>query len=279
MGGSQAPREQAPQDQAPRDHAPRDQAPAEFWEERYAGQPRMWSGRVNTALAAVTADRAPGRALDLGCGEGGDVLWLAERGWTATGLDLAPSAIARAREEAATRGIGGAEFAVADLGAWADTAAGNHAGGDGQGDGGYDLVSASFLQSPVALERAKILRAGAARVRPGGLLVVIAHAAPPSWVRAADPAPTHTPAPAPTPAAGPASAHTPAPDGSVSHGPTGQHGPGDFPSPTDELTTLALAPEGWRILRAEVRERPVSGPDGERGTIGDTVVVAERLTA
>ncbi|MBL3699098.1 bifunctional NAD(P)/FAD-dependent oxidoreductase/class I SAM-dependent methyltransferase [Leucobacter luti] len=210
--------------------------PAAFWEDHYAGTEPVWSGRVNAALAAAVGAAAPGRSLDLGCGEGGDVLWLAERGWAASGIDLAPSAIDRARSEAAARGLD-ATFVAADLAAWAA----DPAAVDGGGEAGFDLVTASFLQSPVELPRERILRAAAARVAPGGRLVVIAHAAAPSWVAA------------------------------------GSHAHLDFPTPEAELAALALDPAAWQIAVAEVRERALTAPDGSPGTIGDSVVVAERL--
>lgn len=205
--------------------------PAEFWERRYADADAVWSGRVNASLAGIVRDWEPGRSLDLGCGEGGDVLWLAEQGWDATGIDLSATAIGRARAAAAERGIPNAAFTAADLGEWAD--------GDRVGERPFDLVTASFLQSPVELPRDRILRAAAARVAPGGNLVVISHAAPPPWAE-------------------------------------GHRGPGDFPQPEAELASLALDPEGWTVVAAEVREREATGPDGRPAMLEDTVVVARR---
>ena len=145
---------------------------AAFWEEKYAGTTGIWSGEPNRALVDEATDLAPGHALDLGCGEGGDALWLAARGWTVTGLDLSPTALARA--EAAGRAAGLAvrlRCEVADL---ADPAT-------WPGDGPYDLVSACFLQTPLEFPRTDVLRRAAGLVAPGGHLVVVAHAAPPPW--------------------------------------------------------------------------------------------------
>ena len=55
-------------------------APVDFWEERYAGADQVWSGKVNQVLADIASTLVPGRALDLGCGEGADVIWLAQHG-------------------------------------------------------------------------------------------------------------------------------------------------------------------------------------------------------
>jgi len=50
-------------------------------------------------LLAYIASHAPGRALDLGCGTGTNVLTLVERGWDVTGVDFAVQALAQARRK------------------------------------------------------------------------------------------------------------------------------------------------------------------------------------
>jgi len=63
----------------------------------------------NRALEEIDG-LAPGTALDLGCGEGADAIWLAERGWQVTAADISQAALDRAagnRSEAARQlGVG-----------------------------------------------------------------------------------------------------------------------------------------------------------------------------
>lgn len=152
---------------------------AEFWEAKYAGVDRVWSGRVNAVLSEVASGLQPGRALDLGCGEGGDVVWLAGRGWHATGVDLSPTAIARARAAAEARGIGEDRLRLI-AGDLLDVLEGF------AGEETFDLVTASFLHSwPVSFPRDEILRRAAGLVAPGGTLLIVAHAAAPPWANAA----------------------------------------------------------------------------------------------
>jgi SAM-dependent methyltransferase len=74
-------------------------AQAVEWDARYSERAgTMWSGRPNGRLVSEVADLAPGRALDVGCGEGADAIWLARRGWTVTGIDISDVAVRRARE-------------------------------------------------------------------------------------------------------------------------------------------------------------------------------------
>lgn len=146
--------------------------PVDYWEGRYAESAGMWSGAPNQTLADVVAGFVPGRALDLGCGEGADAIWLAQHGWTVTGVDISPTAIDRAGRAAEATGLSAERirFVAADLATWtcAET---------------YDLVAASFLHSPVALSRTEILRRAAGCVAPGGRLLVVSHGAPPPWAQ------------------------------------------------------------------------------------------------
>ena len=196
----------------------------QFWEDLYGEREQRWSGRVNAPLAARAADLAPGRALDLGCGEGADALWLAERGWTVTAVDISRTALDRARAEAARRGVV-VDWRQQDLAAAVPT-------------GPYDLVSAHFLQSPVALPREQVLRGAAAELAPGGLLLVVGHAAPPPWAQ---------------------------------H----RHDPALMPSAQTVLEQLALD-EGWQVLEAADLGRTATGPDGQTGELVDSVVLARR---
>ena len=84
----------------------------QHWEQHYGERDRVWSGRVNVRLAEVVESREPGDALDLGCGEGADAMWLAERGWHVVAVDISQVALQRAGAEADARGLSGRiEFA------------------------------------------------------------------------------------------------------------------------------------------------------------------------
>ncbi len=60
----------------------------QFWEQHYRGSGQVWSGRANPVLVDVVQRLPPGTALDLGAGEGGDAVWLAERDWHVTAVDV-----------------------------------------------------------------------------------------------------------------------------------------------------------------------------------------------
>jgi len=143
----------------------------EFWDGFYTTRTRSGHGPVNRTLIAETETLPPGDALDLGCGEGADAIWLAQQGWTVLGVDASGTALDRARTHAARRGVADrATFVQYDLGA--DFPAGL-----------FDLVSVQFLHSPVAVpgEREEILRRAGEAVAPGGHLLIASHWRVPPW--------------------------------------------------------------------------------------------------
>lgn len=146
-------------------HQPADQ----FWERRYQEKDRIWSGRVNQTLADTAAELEVGSALDLGCGEGGDTVWLAGMGWRVTATDISGTALERAARSAAEHGVDSrVTFEQCDLST--DFPSGT-----------FDLVSAHYLHSPVDFPRTKVLQRAARAVALGGRLLIVDHAAPPPW--------------------------------------------------------------------------------------------------
>jgi len=131
------------------------------WDRRYAGRELLWTARPNRFLVAETEALAPGRALDLACGEGRNAVWLAERGWRVTAVDFSGVALAKGRELAAARGVA-VDWVRADLLEHRPEPY------------GFDLVAILYLQL-TAPERRTVLRRAADAVAPGGTLVLVAH--------------------------------------------------------------------------------------------------------
>jgi SAM-dependent methyltransferase len=196
------------------------------WEEHYSATPQVWSGRVNARLAEVAPTLDGRRALDLGCGEGADAIWLAEQGWTVTAVDVSTTALTRAREAATSRGVADRiDFVERDLTRELPV-------------GPFDLVSAQFLHSTVAMDRSAVLRRAAASVAPGGTLLIVDHAAAPPWA-------------------------------SRLH----HH---EFPTAESVLGGLTLDSAQWQPIRVERAERSARGPGGEEATLVDNVIVLRR---
>jgi SAM-dependent methyltransferase len=205
-----------------------DQTAEQFWEGFYQDRDAIWSGRPNPLLVREVTDLTPGTALDLGCGEGADAVWLARRGWRVTAMDISATALGRGAGHAETAGVGDRiEWVRHDLAASAP-------------GGAYDLVSAQFLQSPIAGqgEWESILRGAADAVAPGGTVVIVAHAGWPSFV------------------------DTP---------------PHDYRFPTmpEILAALGLPKPGWTVALTELVEREIEH-DGNHGVRGDNLVRAVR---
>ena len=140
-----------------------------FWEDHYRRRERVWSGRPNPVLVDVVGSLRPGAALDLGCGEGGDAIWLARQGWHVTAVDVSATALDRAA--AAAAGVADRiVFRQHDLALTFPS-------------GAFDLVSAQYLHSPIEFPRVRVLQKAASAVTPGGLLLIVDHASvnPRSW--------------------------------------------------------------------------------------------------
>ena len=128
-----------------------------MWDERY-GDEKIWSGQPNGALTVELDGMSPGQALDVGCGEGADALWLTERGWQVTAVDISRIALERAVEHAGDAQI-----------AWK------------QGDltskspppRSFDLVSAQYF--PLLREREHQARGLIDSVAVGGTLLYVGH--------------------------------------------------------------------------------------------------------
>lgn len=135
---------------------------AAHWDARYNEQEgAIWSGRPNGRLIAEVAGLTPGRALDVGCGEGADAIWLARNGWTVTAVDISGVALDRARKLGEQAGAA-VEWVAGDV---LELTFPAHS---------FDLVS---LQYPALLKTAgdEVVRRLLETVRPGGLLLAVYH--------------------------------------------------------------------------------------------------------
>ncbi|WP_066370693.1 class I SAM-dependent methyltransferase [Herbidospora mongoliensis] len=149
----------------------------DFWDEVYASRPVATDPRPNARLAELVAGLPPGDVLDLGCGEGGDALWLAGQGWRVTATDISAVAVERLTALAGDR-----------------VTAVRHDLGVSFPDGTFDLICAHYLHTPFDLDRAAVLRAAAHALRRDGRLLVVDHGSTMPWSWNQDPD-VHHPSP------------------------------------------------------------------------------------
>ena len=131
------------------------------WDQRYAGSELVWTAEPNRFVVAEAQDLPPGRALDLGAGEGRNSLWLAARGWQVTGVDFSAAGLGKARQLAQARGLS-ADWVLADV-------------LDYQPEpGAFQLVLVAYLQLPApSLDR--VLGHAVSALAPAGTLLVVSH--------------------------------------------------------------------------------------------------------
>ncbi len=129
----------------------------QHWNEYYESNKEPWT-IPDEVLVTEVEDMPPGRALDLGAGEGADSIWLAERGWEVTAVDYASAAIAKVEEIARNRGLK-IKGVVANIVEY-------------QPDYRYDLVIMCYMHLPPG-ERASMLANAAAALAPEGTLLFV----------------------------------------------------------------------------------------------------------
>jgi SAM-dependent methyltransferase len=132
------------------------------WDERYSEAEQIWSGEPNASLVSAVRGLEPGTALDVGCGEGADAIWLAGLDWRVTAIDVSEVALRRAREAAGRVNV---EVEWLHAGLLQATLPA----------GGFDLVSAQYpalLRTPTHDAEHSLLSA----VAPQGHLLVVHHA-------------------------------------------------------------------------------------------------------
>jgi 2-polyprenyl-3-methyl-5-hydroxy-6-metoxy-1,4-benzoquinol methylase len=136
----------------------------QFWDEMYRSRDQLFSGAPNGVLVTEVSTLPAGRALDVGCGEGADALWLARHGWHVTGVDVSQVALDRAvhAESSSTAITRDVTWTRADLTATPPAV------------GAYDLVSAQYVPIPHQAHHTT-LRGLLAAVAPGGTLLVASH--------------------------------------------------------------------------------------------------------
>ena len=134
---------------------------ASEWDERYGSEERVWSGQPNGTLVVEVEALSPGRALDVGCGEGADAIWLAHRGWRVTAVDVSRVAIDRASAAGDAAGVD-VTWVCTDV-----TAPGSPLGQ-------HDLVSCQY--PALRKDRDGTIPLLLDAVAPGGTLLFVHHA-------------------------------------------------------------------------------------------------------
>ena len=131
------------------------------WDERHAASHPIEASHPDPLLVREAERLAPGRAIDIACGDGRNAVWLAERGWRVTGVDFSAVALHRARQRAERAGVE-IDWRQHDVVEWTPA------------ESAFDLVSLIYLQLPPE-ERTGVLARAARALAPGGRVVVVGH--------------------------------------------------------------------------------------------------------
>ena len=131
----------------------------EFWNEIWEDIEDCSSGS-DAILIGQVESLPPGHALDIGCGTGGNAVWLAKQGWQVTAVDHSVVAIEKGKALAAQQGLN-IEFVVADASTY-------------EPQGFYDLITCFYIQM-FPQQRANMLAKVSNALAPGGTLLFVSH--------------------------------------------------------------------------------------------------------
>ena len=200
----------------------------------------------NPYLVDEVGDLTPGSALEAGCGEGAEALWLGRAGWQVTAVDIAAEPLARAAERAGAQGMGDRiEWVRADLSSW-------------EPERTYDLVTTHYAHP--SMPQLEFYDRLSAWVAPGGSLLVVGH--------------LQSGHGAPGGHGGQGTPHAHA-DRGAQH----DHQPPAAASVTATGITDRLDPATWDVVTAGEHTRTLDGTGGGHGILQDVVVRAVRRGA
>ena len=126
----------------------------DVWNELYA-QREGKEHQFNKFLAETVKGRTPGKALDIGMGQGRNSLFLAALGWDVTGFDISEVGVKQAQAEARKRGLK-LDAKVGDVDKF------------DYGKARYDLVVGMYMHEYLTRNASKVVQS----LKPGGILVV-----------------------------------------------------------------------------------------------------------
>jgi SAM-dependent methyltransferase len=133
----------------------------EYWENHWSERGEERDLPVNPYLPLETAELPVGSALDAGCGEGTEAIWLADRGWQVTGVDISASALTVAERRSVARGLDAdISWVEADITRWHPART-------------WDLVVSSYAHAEIG--QLALYRLLSGFVAPGGDLLIVGH--------------------------------------------------------------------------------------------------------
>jgi SAM-dependent methyltransferase len=149
------------------------ETPTQYWDRAYSDPNLSLPTKPNAFLVEVVKGLKPGRALDIGVGQGRNSLYLAKLGWDVTGFDISERGLEQARKSAAAAGvkITAVKASMADF---------------DYGEGKWDLIVGTY-------EGVSWLGAAVKGLKPGGCIVVEGYAPHPNAPRSATFGPNELP--------------------------------------------------------------------------------------